>query len=954
VAVLLLLVLLLCVPALVVLVGRPVERRLALRYPRRRPVEALLVVLGALLGTGIITGSLVVGDTIDRSIRAEAYDQLGPIDQLVSVSGSAGADEIAARLVDLDHPDVDGVFAFASAPAAVTGIGAAPLGQPRAQILELDFEAAAAFGGDPEATGIEGPTPAPGTAAVTEDLARRLEVGPGDGIVVYAYGRALPLEVDRVLDRRGVAGFWVIDARRQSFNVLVGPGVLAELSAGPAAGAEPPTGHVAISNVGGVEDGATRTEAVTEAAEGALAGLGARVQTVKQDTLDEATEAAESLTQLYFTMGMFAVAAGILLLVNIFVMLADDRRGEMGMMRALGLRRLPLVGAYATEGWLYSLVGSALGALLGIGFGRVIAWRADSILQGGDEVFALDLTFAWTWPTVLQGAALGFLISLVTILATSVRVSRLNVIAAIRDLPTVHRRRPRRRLAWAGATAVVLGVLWTAAGIAGPDAYGVIMGPMLAAVGLLPILGRRLPLRPVTAVVAVAVLAWGAAFPWALGALDVNVTIPLFLVQGIAMAAAAVTLVTLFQGVIGRRLGSLTRGSLGVRLGLAYPVARRFRTAMTLGMFAVVILTLVYIAILSHMFSGQVDDITEDLTGGFGVVVTSNPTDPVPVDELAATPGVGAVAPLRYGVADFVRPSDPEPVTWFVTGFGPEFAAAPIAMQDLGPYASAEEAFAAVLADPGLVIVDEFFLVTGAGPPSSTLGVGDTVTIVDRVSGRDRELTVAALAEVDFLFAGAYLGEEAYGEVFGERAVASRFYVGADLERPGAAEETVDAIRRRFVANGADAETVRSRVESLLAQNTGFFTLMQQFVGVGLVVGIAGIGVILVRAVRERRREVGVLRALGFQPRSVAVGFLVEALFVAIEGVLIGVAVALIGSYGLVASGTNFTEGFDFAVPWPSVLVIVAIAVVTSALAALWPAVRAARIRPAAALRLAD
>ena len=47
----------------------------------------------------------------------------------------------------------------------------------------------------------------------------------------------------------------------------------------------------------------------------------------------------------------------------------------------------------------------------------------------------------------------------------------------------------------------------------------------------------------------------------------------------------------------------------------------------------------------------------------------------------------------------------------------------------------------------------------------------------------------------------------------------------------------------------------------LLSQNNAFFTLMQQFVGVGLVVGIAGIGVIMVRAVRERRRQVG--RAAG-------------------------------------------------------------------------------------------
>ncbi len=950
-------VLILSLPFVVVLLTRPVDRRLALRYPRRRPIEALLVVLGALLGTGIITGSLVVGDTIDRSIRAQAYDQLGPIDELVSVSGLEEGAAVAEQLVGgLSSPDIDGVLTFATAPAAATGAGPAALGQPRAQILEVDFDAAHAFGGDPDTVGISGDTPATGRAAITTDLAHRLAIGIGDGLVVYAYGQTVDLTVDRILPRTGVAGFWAIDGRQQSYNVLVGPGVLAELVAGApaAATAEPPIVHTAVSNAGGVEGGAERTEEVTALIEQQLDTVGARVQPVKQDMLDIAAETADALTQLYFTLGMFAVAAGILLLVNIFVMLTDDRRSEMGMMRALGLRRFPLVRAYAAEGWLYSLLGAVLGAALGIGFGWVISWRAEEILSSGDELYALDFTFAWTMRTVLRGAAIGFVISLATIVATSARVSRLNIIAAIRDLQPVRRARPRRRMAWFGATSIVIGALWTFAGLTAPDAYGTIIGPMLVGVGLIPILGRVIPVRLVTVVVSVAVLAWGTTFPWALGALDIEVSIPIFLVQGIAMATAAVTVVSIFQERIGHTLARITGGSLPVRLGLAYPVAKRFRTAMTLGMFAIVVLTLVYIAMLSHMFQGQVDEITADLSGGFGVVVTSNPSDPVPVAELAARPGVTAVAPLTYSTAEFTRSGESESIAWPVTGFGPELAAAPLTMQDLGGYRSNRDAFGAVLDDPSLVIVDEFFLMSGAGPPAGSLDVGDVITMTDPVSGRSTSLTVAALAEADFLFAGAYVSDDAYAEVFGDRAVPSRYYVGTDDAAGAGGEALADDIRRAFVSNGADADTVRAQVETLQAQNTGFFTLMQQFVGVGLIVGTAGIGVIMVRAVRERRREVGVLRSLGFQSRAVARAFLIEAGFVAIEGVAIGVAVALIGTYGLVSSGQNFTEGFHWSVPVSSLAIIVAIAVVTSILAALWPAVRASRIRPAAALRIAD
>ena len=374
----LVLVAVLSLPALFVLVARPVQRRLALRYPARRPVEAALVVLGTLLGTSIITGSLIVGDTIDRSITASAYDQLGPIDELVTVSGLAEGEALAARFDGFTAPDLDGVLSFVTAPVAVAGEAT----QPRAQIVEVDFETAAAFGGDASLTGISGPTPGPGRAVITDDLAARAQVAPGDTVSVFAYGQQLPLVVDRVVPRTGVAGFWPIDNRQQSYNVLVAPGTVEQLlaAAGPAAAlSEPPAVQIAFSNAGGVEEGASTTDSVTADVEAVLGETDAVVRPVKRDLLDAATEAASSLTQLYFTMGMFAVAAGVLLVVNIFVMLADERRSELGMLRAIGLRRLPLVGAFTTEGWIYSLTAGILGALLGhrVRVGHRLAGVAD-------------------------------------------------------------------------------------------------------------------------------------------------------------------------------------------------------------------------------------------------------------------------------------------------------------------------------------------------------------------------------------------------------------------------------------------------------------------------------------------------------------------------------------------------------------------------------------------------
>ncbi|MGZ8753504.1 MAG: ABC transporter permease, partial [Acidimicrobiia bacterium] len=622
-------------PFLFILVARPVQRRLAVRNALRRPIEALLVIAGTLLGTAIITGSLIVGDTIDRSIRASAYEQLGPIDETISVSGLERGARLQDALAGFEHPDVDGVLAINTASAAVVGMGDPPLIRPRAQVVETDFAAARRCGDDPAATGLTGATPAPGRAAISQDLADRIEVGPGDDITVYTYDQPLTLTVDRVLSRVGVAGLWPASTGRRSFNVFVAPGTLASLvanapapDAASASMAEPPIAMVAVSNVGGVEAGADHTESVRAALARALdaAGIDARVAPAKRDVIEAAVESSDALSQLYFTVGMFAVAAGILLLVNIFVMLADDRRSELGMIRALGLRRFPLVSTFATEGWLYAAVASALGALLGIGVGRVISWRAEQILSSGRETDAIEMHFAFDRQTIVAGFAIGLTISLVTIVLTSIRTARINIIAAIRDLPTVQEQKTSSRRTGLGAAAVLLGVALSVLGFGGPDGYALILGPTIAAVGIGLVLAGRVPGVPLVSTIAVFVFAWATASVPIGTTLGAMLDIPLFLVQGLLMSAAAITLVVAQEDLVARFLARVSGDALPMRIGLAYPMARRFRTAMTLGMFSIVVLTLVFMSQMVYMFDSQGSTIARELSGGFGAVITSNPS----------------------------------------------------------------------------------------------------------------------------------------------------------------------------------------------------------------------------------------------------------------------------------------------------------------------------------------
>jgi putative ABC transport system permease protein len=929
-------------------------RRLAFRDATRRPGETVLVIAGSLLGTALITGSFIVGDTLDSSIRASATTQLGPVDEVVVMSDPDQAATVESSIAGLEDDRIDGVLSITSASATVATPGDDPVAEPDAQLIEVDFDEARSFGNDSAATGISGPTPGVGEVAITEDLAATLEVETGDEVVGYLYGQEIDLEVTRVLPRLGVAGYWR-GFETESVNAFVAPGTFEDAIGGDLSeDAAPPQSSVLISNRGGVEDGADYTAGVTRLIEDEL-GDGLRVEPVKQDMLDEAEASGDEFSQLFLAIGSFAIVAGVLLLVNIFVMLAEERKSQLGMLRAVGMRRSDLVRSFIIEGSLYAFVASIVGAVLGIGVGWAIVGLAAPIFSGAGD-FSLNLQFAAEPASIIGGLCIGLLIALATIAFTSIRISRINIIAAIRDLQEPKLARVRKRAVAAGILVAALGGAALAAGLNDAGAwFASIVGVPMIAFGVMPLIGRTIGRRTALLISAGASLLWGI-FGNALtdGRFYENGDIFAFVVSGVLLVFSAVTLLSQSHESFGSTLRKIAASRLPLRLGLAYPLARKFRTGLTLGMYSLVIFTMVFLSSMSNSFNGQVENFTEDERGGFDLVVSASGSNPPTIDDLESVDGIDTVAPLFPGQALFQPEGYDKPEAWPVTGASDRLV-------EQGPPALEEraddfETDAAVwdemLADPNTMIISNFFLQGGGGPPENIVEVGDTIPVIDPVTGAETERTVIGMLASDSTFVGGFLSEESARELFGERAVASRFFV--DVSRSEAeARQLGSDLQGDFLANGVEADTFRELVDEQFSIQLQFFNLMQAYLALGLIVGIAGLGVVMVRSVRERRREIGVLRSLGFVSPKVRVAFLLESGFVALEGIVVGTALALITASQLFSNG-DFGEGISFQVPWGNVLLLTGAALVASLIATAWPAQQASRVAPAVALRTAE
>jgi putative ABC transport system permease protein len=264
---------------------------------------------------------------------------------------------------------------------------------------------------------------------------------------------------------------------------------------------------------------------------------------------------------------------------------------------------------------------------------------------------------------------------------------------------------------------------------------------------------------------------------------------------------------------------------------------------------------------------------------------------------------------------------------------------------------TADEVWERLLSDPRSIVVDPFFLQGGGGPPAALVKPGDKIPLVDPVTGRQYEVTVIGVIANDVELAGSLMSNDAAASILGVNAAASRFFI--DVAEGFTPDDVASRLQDGFIESGLEADSFVALTEEQGQQQTQFLRLMQGYLALGLLVGIAGLGVVMVRAVRERRRDVGVLRSLGFVPQQVRRAFLFESGFVSFEGILIGAILALVTASQLVANG-DFGEGLVFHVPWAQVVIVCGAAAVGALVATVWPAQQASKIPPAVALRIAD
>ena len=209
-------------------------------------------------------------------------------------------------------------------------------------------------------------------------------------------------------------------------------------------------------------------------------------------------------------------------------------------------------------------------------------------------------------------------------------------------------------------------------------------------------------------------------------------------------------------------------------------------------------------------------------------------------------------------------------------------------------------------------------------------GVGAQLNVPNDAAPRAKVEIIGMLDSS--IFQGVLLmSEEHFLELFPDRAGARYFLIEAAPEHAAAVADLLETGLESF---GFDVERVADRLADFLAVQNTYLSTFQTLGGLGLLLGTIGLATVMLRNIWERRGELALLRAVGYQPRQVTLLILLENAALLFWGLLTGTIAALVAM-----SPHLLSIGADIA--WGNVAITL-LAVAIAGLSSAWLAVRAA------------
>ncbi len=581
--------------------------------------------------------------------------------------------------------------------------------------------------------------------------------------------------------------------------------------------------------------------------------MGVTITPVRRLAL-EASAGATDFGEYFTYFSFFLVVSALILAVLFFRLGVEQRLRQIGIMRSGGFSIAQVRRLLLAEALILSVAGGIVGAAGAVGYAKVIVYGLKTWWVGAVGTTLLDLHVSWT--SLEAGVAGGIVAAVLCVIVSLRAVARLS---------------PR--------------ALMTAQAIDGAGAADV---------------GRARRSRLIAAGLGVMGLAMlGSGFVYR------DEQAGLFFGAAAALLAGSMFLFSSWLRARDVRLVA-GRGTLAVaRLGFRSAAHRPSRSVMSAALIAAAAFIVVSVDAFRHAAVEPGGD-RHSGTGGFALLATSelpllhNPNDPAGREALIVNDR--DIAGARF-TRFRVKPGDDASCLNLYRPTSPTIVA-----PEPGFIESNRFTFASSLADTDEERANPWLLLTrpssdGTVPAIADatslqyvlhLGVGDTMAI-DAGGAHPLQIRFVGALSDSVLQGEIVVAEEEFVRLFPAQQGYRFFLVDAPEAHTVAETETLaGSLERAFSTFGFDAVTTSERLESFHQVENTYLSTFQALGGLGLLLGTIGLSAIMFRNVLERRRELALLRAVGFDSGRVRIVIMAEALLLLSAGLVAGVACAVL------------------------------------------------------------
>ncbi|MEV7769993.1 ABC transporter permease [Kitasatospora sp. NPDC086791] len=585
-----------------------------------------------------------------------------------------------------------------------------------------------------------------------------------------------------------------------------------------------------------------------------------------------------------------ALFVGVFIIANTFTMLVAQRTKELALLRAIGASRRQITRSVKIEAALVGLTASVAGLVAGIG----IAAGLRALLNGPLEANLPDGPLVIAPGTVVAAIAVGVLVTLVAAWLPARRASRIAPVAAMSsaEQPATHKSLVVRNtiglvLALAGAAGLAAGAAGKEVKLVGAGAGALLIGVFV----LTPLLSRPL--------------------------------------------------IALFAPLLGGLYG--TPGRLAKENAIRNPR----RTAATASALTIGVTLITALTVVGASVNKAVDKATaSDLKADFTVTMQNySMLSPEVATQIAKAPGVSAMSvertvPVTVGASGATGASgaagtdgaagadgSDEPDTTWLTSVD----------------ATTIDQLATVKVKEGAAdaLKQGKLLVSAGSAEHSGHKVGDTLAVT-YPDGTKGSLTVGGILESTTALAGIVAPEAVVGPHAAPGTGPNRVLVkGTD----GPSEKLKQALRD---ATGGNPLIAVKGEKDIKAENrrivTDILNMMYGLLGMSVVIAVLGVVNTMAMSVFERRREIGMLRAIGLDRLGIRRMVRLESLLIALFGGLVGVVLGIVVAWAGLRTLADTFKGLTIEVPPVQILGFLVAAAVVGLLAALWPAYQAAKL----------